>query len=68
MIESTLIVLWTLSAFAWSTLDIKNRINNHGIRWYYVPLFMFNMIFMPLLAAVEKYLDDMFDYTDIFKD
>lgn len=64
--DTFLILIWLLSVFAWSVYDINLRIDKNGIRWYYVFVFFFNFLLMPLLALLEKIYDTN-DYAYAFK-
>lgn len=49
-----IILLWVFATFIWSVKDINDRIEIDGVRWYYIPLFLANFIFMPIFATIEK--------------
>ena len=52
--EIILSLIWIFSIFIWAVYDINLRIDKNEINWYYIFVFIFNILFMPLLAVLEK--------------
>jgi hypothetical protein len=63
-------IVYIFAAFIWSTTDVYKRSIKSGkpmYDWFLIFVFLFDFLFMPVLAAIEKVLDSDDYYQAIVK-